>query len=790
MPRFRQPRCMPVRLERSPSRRFCGVLSAVAVCGTLTLIPVDVRAVEYAKSVSNRLNATGRALTLPVPLRDGGKQLGEIIIQINPDDSILIDKGELIEKLSPELTETHRQRLAGVPTEGTLVSLAALKAAGFEARFDTGLQELMIEPAVDQRAAGDIHLGGQAAAPVSGNLVKPAGFSGYFNLFSGIDYLWPSAANENASTGGRLEIESGVRIRDTVIENRALIEGDVDANTCPTFARCIYEHAAGLKRQISRLIFDMPADQMRLTIGDTDAIGTTLQRTTELGGITLEQSARKFNRGESIRPTGGGSFRIERAADVDVLVNGASVRRLHLRPGTYNIRDLPLGAGANEVQLAITDDSGERRTLSFTTFSGANQLAAGKSEWSLGGGVPSFLRDNDRRYVNDSLLGTGFYRYGLTDLLTTELQLQGDERVASGGLGGIMQTPFGAFGLLAAGSYSELGAGMAANFHWDLVNFRGLSGERSESLRFSAEYRSPTYRTPGDYLTNASGILFPQFDYCLRFDAGYSILLDNEVTATLAGRYRFSQTIPIEADLFTIKGDRYGVDLTLSRPLGRAMSASLTLGYSNESFLLEETTGGSTQPDLRIGVRFNIRPDDKSSVIASYNSLDRTSNVSARRSEGAGLGRWDASVDVHQDGFLNRANANGSVGYYANRGEFRVSQYSDLEDAGLTGRAYRSGVQRTSLRAGSSIAFADGVVAVGAPVRSGAFAIVYPHASIADKEITVGTSGEVRAKADGWGAAVVGDVPSYASSTNSDRRRGTADRLQPRCRHVRHVRTL
>ena len=45
--------------------------------------------------------------------------------------------------------------------------------------------------------------------------------------------------------------------------------------------------------------------------------------------------------------TGGGSFRIERTSDIDVLVNGVSVRRLHLRPGTYNFRDLPLGAGAS-----------------------------------------------------------------------------------------------------------------------------------------------------------------------------------------------------------------------------------------------------------------------------------------------------------------------------------------------------------------------------------------------------------------------------------------------------------
>ncbi len=602
------------------------------------------------------------------------------------------------------------------------------------------------------------------AAPISGNLVRPASVAGYVNLFSGIDYLAASTASQGARTSGRLEIQSGVRIRDTVIENQALIEGDVDANTCPATAKCTYQHSAGVKRQNSRLVYDMPSDQLRLTIGDTDAIGTTLQRTNELGGIKLERSTRRFNPGESIQPTGGGSFRIERTSDVDVLVNGVSVRRLHLRPGTYNFRDLPLGAGANEVQLAITDDSGERRLLSFTTYSGANQLAAGKSEWAVGGGVPSYLRDNERQYVDGALMGTSFLRYGVNDQITAELQLQGDNHVASGGAGAIMQTPFGAFGLQGAGSFASFGTGFAANFQWDLVNFRGLSGNRGESLRFGAEYRSNNYRTPGDYLTTASGVLFPQFNDRLRLDAAYSVQLPSDFTATLAGRYRFAADQPIVDDAFTIKGDRYGADLTLSRPLGRSASASVMVGYSNELFMHEEVTG-DTKPDLRFGLRFNVRLDDKTSVIAGYDSLERASNVSARRSEGAGLDRWDASVDVQHDGIRNRANANASVGYYANRAELRVSQYSDFEDAGFAGGAYRSGTQRTSVRAGSSIAFADGTVAVGAPIRGGAFAIVYPHESIAGKEITVGANGDVRAKVDGWGAVVVGDIPSYVSST-------------------------
>ena len=77
---------------------------------------------------------------------------------------------------------------------------------------------------------------------------------------------------------------------------------------------------------------------------------------------------------------------------------------------------------------------------------------------------------------------------------------------------------------------------------------------------------------------------------------------------------------------------------------------------------------------------------------------------------------------------------------------------------GLDGRPSH---QRSSLRVGTSIAFADGVFAVGAPIRNGAFAIVHPHESIADKEIIVGDPERPRGRADWLGPALISDLPAY-----------------------------
>ena len=98
--------------------------------------------------------------------------------------------------------------------------------------------------------------------------------------------------------------------------------------------------------------------------------------------------------------------------------------------------------------------------------------------------------------------------------------------------------------------------------------------------------------------------------------------------------------------------------------------------------------------------------------------------------------------------------------------------------------------QRSSLRLGSAIAFADGRVAVGAPIRGNGFAIVYPHESIASKEITVGSGQDVRAISNSWGPAVVTNLPAYQPSTIPIDVADLPVGYQPRRRDVRYRRTL
>ncbi len=717
----------------------------------------------YGRAVSARLNPTGRAITVSVPLKEGDTRLGDIMVRIDPDGMILVPKAALIQQLGKAVDKPVLAQLEKLPEKNGLVALGDLGGADFRLAYDPNQMELAFYPAIEQRARNDLSLA-QAGRVGSGNLVAPATIAGFVNITGGADYRWEGTG----MVGLYLGLQSAVRMAGVVLENDVTYESAIDPVQCPFIAVCVYEHKAGFKRRASRLVYDFPDQQMRLNVGDVDQPAGSFQRSNDVLGASLEMSPRKLAPGQSLRPTSGSSIAIERPSDVEIIVNGAISQRLRLNPGNYNIRDLPLTAGANDVELVVTDDRGQRRTFNFNMFSDSKMLAAGKSEWAVSGGVGSYLADGERTYRPDDYLAGAFYRLGLTDALSFEAQAKGDVHVVEGGFGLLAGTRWGAFGVQSAVSTSDTGIGIATNVNWDLINFRGALGSLTstrESMRLSAEYRSAQFRTPGEYVVTSTGILYPQTPYWLRLVGSYSIPIAMGATASISARYQFADPEQVSLSPYRIDGDRYGIDATLSSSLGRMLSTSLTAGYSNEITQRAITNlQGDVSPDLRLMLRFYLRPADHTRVSGSYDTLNGAANVSAYQGASSGSDRWEADVNVQADGNAQQKLANGSLAWSGNRGEVRLSQIANV-DSLSEGQPGGSAVDRSSVRFGTAIAFADGRAAIGAPVRGNGFAIVYPHASLSGREVTVGDANTPRAKANWLGPALVADLPAYAQNT-------------------------
>ncbi|MEQ1719273.1 MAG: fimbria/pilus outer membrane usher protein [Hyphomicrobium sp.] len=752
-------------------RRAAPWLAAALVALAATDFSVVAMALEYQKDISNKLNTSGRAVHFAVPLKDAGVTLGDVKIEISADDAVSVHKSDISTLVAPLLDAKVRTVIEALSGSGAYVAIPAIVASGLKIHFDPGLQELHLDLTSDQRTSSDLSLGGNATQRASAARITPQFLSGYLNVTAGLDHAWDQGGFSTAKSGidssGRLDLDSVLSAGPIVFENMASFDGDVDPNICPLEASCVYGHVAGLKRQSSRAIMDIPEHEVRIEFGDTEQLAQPLQRAADLLGISIEKNARKLNPGQTIGATGRGSFRLERSADVEVLINGASIQRLHLRPGNYNLRDLPIAAGANNIELDITDETGEHQRLSFASYSDPALLAEGRSEWAIAGGMPSFLLDNQRTYHSGAAMATSYFRYGLSDELTLNADLQGDTGVIMGGFGFDIGTLLGAFGVHAAASTGEAGNGAAADFNWSLVNVSWLTADGGESVHVDAEYRSTGFHTPGEFLTSATGILYPEFNYTMRFNASYSVPLIMDVTATLSGRYQIGNDDRDVISPFTINSDMYGADLTLSAPISSTANASLLMGYSNELYArnLEDVT--RTDGDFRFALRFNVRPDDATSISSGYDSLGNQATLSASRNSGDGVGRWDTSVDLQGRGHDDTASLSASAGYYGNRAEVHVSHYGDTDGIDLSDLETGALRQRTSVRVGTAIAFAGDKVAIGAPVRGGAFAIVAPHESLAGRDVTIGSAEHVQAKADGFGPALVSNLPAHAPATLS-----------------------
>jgi outer membrane usher protein len=740
--------------------------AAVCMLGVAWLLATPVAgAVEYAKPVTGRINTTGRPVHVAVPLKEGDRVLGEIVITITPGDAVLLPKGVLIERLDPLLGAWARRSLQSIREHDGVITLADLREAGFRIEFDRSQLELSVRPSIDQRAIGDLSLA--AAAPAaSAAAVPPARVAGYLNVLGSIDQQWGVQPGKDALTGARLDFTGVLRSGNAALEANASYDGAVDTAICALGWVCNYRHTAGFKRRDSRLTWDLPEQEVRVQAGDTYPLGIGYQRSVDMLGISIEKSPRKLNPGENIRPTGRSSFQIERPASVDIVINGAVMQRLHLSPGNYNIRDIPFTVGANEVELIIADDTGARRAMTFTTFYGSGMLASGRSEWALAGGVPSYLLDDERRYATDSFFVTALHRYGLSDAVTLELDAQSDDRVRLFGAGMLARTQLGVWGVQPALSVADTGIGFAGTITWDLAGVRGIFAAR-ESLRISADIRSPQFRQPGDLIDFTGGIYKAAFaPYRLRLTADYTFPLPGSVMATLSGRYQIANDDAVAASPFVVRGDRYGCDLTLSKPITPWVTASLTGGYSNERYLQTLVSGyQASEPEFRAMLRLFIRPRERSTITASYDSLSRIAHVNAYDTTGSGIGRWETSVNVQQDGYQDRAAASASVAHFANRYEVRVTHAGGFGGVGYDGFAPVSTDERTSIRVGTAIAFADGKVALGQPIRNGGFAIVAPHESLAGREVVVGDKSDVRARTGALGPVIVANLPEYTPTS-------------------------
>lgn len=618
-----------------------------------------------------RLNSTGRDIPLGGPLTDDGFVLGEVSYTLTADDRILVDAPSLLTLLRRALAPAAWERISAAIGGRATISAEELAALGSPVQYDPSNFGLRIALDPQLRPRQSISIAG-SYEPLLSAVEQPEDFSAYVTAFVNADYVH-RGANKGFATPNIL-LDSAIRYRGFVLENEATVQ-------------------RRLNREGTRVVYDDLRRTARYTAGDLEPIARGFSGASPMSGLSIVRVYADLEPQRNIQPRGQRSFTIVRPSTVETFINGRSVQQTRLNPGTYDIRDFPFAQGANDVQLVVRDDSGVQSTISFSINFDRTLLARGLTEFGLFAGVESPFTAGGRRYTSNPT-ASGFFRRGLSDELTAGANFQANKDGGVVGLESVWASPLGTIGVdVAVSRIGGIGTGYALNLGFERVLGTTSYGDRT--LVANIQTISRNFATPGALLADNPfayefGLTYSQSlgrDHYISTDAFYSIARGaNRDQLSLRATYGWRPTPRLQFTGEAIYEDRRGQS-----------------GYG-----------------VRLGV--TVRFGRSSSGSAEIDTRRERARIGYQTSNGRGVGSYNGSINIER--YEDSTAANGSISTTLNRAEVSLAHLTSLANSG--GQIID---QRTSLRFGTSLAFAGGRVALARPIYD-SFAILTPHRSL------------------------------------------------------------
>lgn len=184
--------------------------------------------------------------------------------------------------------------------------------------------------------------------------------------------------------------------------------------------------------------------------GDTISDALSWSNSVRVGGV-------RFGRDFSLRPdlitwplpTFSGDAAVP--TSVDLFIDGYRAGSTQLQPGPFTLTNLPYINGAGNAVLVTTDALGRQVSTTMPFYVASQMLKPGISDGAMTLGA---LR---RNYGIDNFdygpaVGSGSWRYGVSDNLTLESHVEGAESLVLGGAGALVK--LGQFGIVN-GSYTR-----------------------------------------------------------------------------------------------------------------------------------------------------------------------------------------------------------------------------------------------------------------------------------------------------------------------------------------------
>ena len=654
-----------------------------------------------------RLNPTGRDVSLVVPLRERGP-LGQVQITISATDAISVSLADLVTALGRVVRPAVLDAVRAAADARGLVPLAAAARAGLPLHYDAEASELVVDIAAGERLTQELSLG----LPLVNQQVQPdksAPFAAFLNYRAGLAYEIDGTQADRLAVVADLQFSG--RLFGVAFENFA----SVDQLAAHTFVRTA-----------SRLIYDVPGPALRITAGDLFTETTAFQSDPQIAGVNFSHLVSTFYPSAAVTGRSSRTLTLAQASTVQLYVNGAPLTEVRLGPGTYDIRDFPLAQGANNVQAVVTDDAGERRTLSFSFFSDINLLTPGLDEYTFSAGVLNSIGDDGPNYQGDQPLFSGFYRRGLTEQLTAGANFQASRFNQILGFDGVFGSPYGVFGVNVAGNHLDTGAlGGALRLQYRYAS-RTNTVSYARTVDVSLELRTRRF-------ADANAIDPDNSEEAL-FAIAFNQPLSRDFSLSLSGNYAKSRL----AD-----SDVAGVSafLTYQAPLETTLGIGVTYEDAPRPTFGQSISGRGFSIAGTLTHRFGARSYLSSQVDRFQQRVDYTRSPLHPTNDYA----INAAFQRTDFGYTGTA----AAAYETNRGNIEAQYNSAFTPGGAPTS------QVASLLWDGSIAYADGQAALGRHITDG-FAILQAHPSLGDRQVLVNTrfADDVLAQSGAFGPAL------------------------------------
>ena len=302
------------------------------------------------------------------------------------------------------------------------------------------------------------------------------------------------------------------------------------------------------------LAFDDVPHMNRIQIGDSIVAGDSLVGGAILLGLT---SSRQFALDPYAyifpQPSIVGS--IPTAGTAQIYINGGLTQTVALQPGVFDLSQLPVQTGQNQVAVVVRDAQGIVQTFGQSYFAVNSLLRKGLTDYQYGAG---FVENANGFTYERNPSATASYRIGATDEVTYGAHFAGNNALQSGDLSADLKLGAGALHLAVAGS-----SGSSSGSAYDLETY--LSGARN-SVGAGATVRTPGYATIGEAPPPGAP---PDFSAHLSL----SQQLTSRISLSLLGmRETYAAS--------TLQPSQDTLALNLSGNVGRASTATISLQQS------------------------------------------------------------------------------------------------------------------------------------------------------------------------------------------------------------------